>query len=42
MIVKDVERPPRILMGNDAKIAAALERIAPVAHGKLIRRLRPE
>jgi short-subunit dehydrogenase len=43
IIVKAIERrSPRVLVGNDAKIAAALERIAPVGHGRMIRHLKPK
>jgi short-subunit dehydrogenase len=43
IIVKGIERrSPRILVGSDAKLAAAIERIAPVGHGRLIRHLKPK
>jgi hypothetical protein len=39
IIVRGIERrAPRILVGSDAKLAALVERLAPVAYWDLLRR----
>jgi NAD(P)-dependent dehydrogenase (short-subunit alcohol dehydrogenase family) len=43
IIVKAIERRrPRVIVGRDAKVAAFIERVAPVAHGRLLHALRPK
>jgi NAD(P)-dependent dehydrogenase (short-subunit alcohol dehydrogenase family) len=42
IIVKGIERrSPRVLVGNDAKLLAFLERLAPISHWKFLGRLFP-
>jgi short-subunit dehydrogenase len=41
IIVKAMEtRRPRVLVGNDAKLVSAIERVAPVSYWKLLQRMR--
>lgn len=40
IIVRGIERrKSRVIVGNDAKVLALMERIAPVAHGRLLERM---
>jgi short-subunit dehydrogenase len=42
-IVKAIERrQPRVIVGNDAKVAAVLERLAPVSYGHFVKFLKPK